>query len=82
MRGGLRTGLIVNFMLRQPKLKKYARMYLMSQGIKNYSKTAFDDSVQFWQAGKGVGSIESITSVADVLEEFTKAIRVNSQIRK
>ena len=38
--------------------------------IKNYSKTAFDDSVQFWQAGKGVGSIESITSVADVLEEF------------
>ena len=82
MRGGLRTGIIINFMLRQPKLKKYARMYLMSRGVKNYSKTAFDDSVQFWQAGKGVGSIESITSVADVLEEFTKAIRVNIQIRK
>ncbi|MBT4415883.1 MAG: nitronate monooxygenase, partial [Flavobacteriaceae bacterium] len=32
MRGGLRTGPIINFMLRRPKLKKYARMYLMSKG--------------------------------------------------
>ena len=71
MRGGLRTGPIINFMLRRPKLKKYARMYLMSQGIKNYSKTAFDDSVQFWQAGKGVGNITSIESAADVVKEFS-----------
>jgi len=57
-------------MLRNRKLKKYARMFLMSKGLKNYSKTAFDDSVQFWQAGKGVGSIKSIESVADVVKEF------------
>ena len=72
MRGGLRTGLIINFMLRQPKLKKYARMYLMSRGVKNYSKTAFDDSVQFWQAGKGVDNIESIKSVLDIMQEFSE----------
>jgi nitronate monooxygenase len=65
MRGGLRTGPIINFMLRRPKLKKYARMYLMS-----YSKTAFDDSVQFWQAGKGVGGIKSIESCADILKDY------------
>lgn len=70
MRGGLRTGPIINFMLRRPKLKKYARMYLMSKGLKNYSKTTFDDSVQYWQAGKGVGNITSIESVADVVKEF------------
>ena len=70
MRGGLRTGPIINFMLRRPKLKKYARMYLMSKGIKSYSKTAFDDSVQFWQAGKGVGGIKSIESCADILKDY------------
>ena len=59
-------------MLRQPKLKKYARMYLMSRGVKNYSKTAFDDSVQFWQAGKGVDNIESIKSVLDIMQEFSE----------
>ena len=71
MKGGLRTGPIINFMLRRPKLKKYARMYLMSQGLKNYNRTAFDDSVQFWQAGKGVGNIRSVESVLDVLKGFS-----------
>ncbi|MFC2175629.1 hypothetical protein ACFLR1_01495, partial [Bacteroidota bacterium] len=70
MKGGLRTGPVINYMLRNQKLKKYARMYLMSKGLKNYSKTAFDDSVQFWQAGKGVGNIKSVKSVADVMSEF------------
>jgi nitronate monooxygenase len=70
MRGGLRTGTIISYMLKKRKLKKYARMYLMSRGLKNYSKTAFDDNVQFWQAGKGVGNIKSVESVADVVKEF------------
>lgn len=74
MRGGLRTGPIINYMLRKPKLKKYARMYLMSKGIKNYSKTAFDDSVQFWQAGKGIGQIDSIKSVREVVADFAKIL--------
>lgn len=72
MKGGLRTGPVINFMLRQPKLKKYARMYLMSRGIKNYSKTAFDDSVQYWQAGKGVGGIKSVLSVKEVITSFSE----------
>ena len=70
MKGGLRTGPVINYMLRRPKLKKYARMYLMNKGLKNYSKTAFDDNVKFWQAGKGVGNITSVDSVAEVIEAF------------
>ena len=70
MKGGLRTGPVINYMLRKPSLKKYARMWLMSKGIKNYSKTAFNDDVQFWQAGKGLGNIQSVESVADVMQEF------------
>lgn len=70
MKGGLRTGPIISYMLTKRKLKKYARMYLMSRGLKNYSKTTFDDKVQYWQAGKGVGNIEAVQSVADVVKEF------------
>ena len=71
MRGGLRTGPIINYMLRKRRLKKYARMWLMSKGLRNYSKTAFDDNVQFWQAGKGLGNINSVISVAEVIKEFS-----------
>ncbi|MEO1434421.1 MAG: nitronate monooxygenase [Bacteroidota bacterium] len=70
MKGGLRTGPVINYMLRRPKLKKYARMYLMSRGLKMYNKSAFDDSVKYWQAGKGVGHIKSVQSAAEVIAEF------------
>ncbi|MEM7106168.1 MAG: nitronate monooxygenase [Bacteroidota bacterium] len=70
MKGGLRTGPIISYMLTKKRLKKYARMYLMSRGLKNYSKTTFDDDVQYWQAGKGVDNIKSIESVADVVKAF------------
>jgi len=70
MKGGLRTGPIISYMLKKKKLKKYARMYLMSQGLKKYNKAAFNDNVQWWQAGKGVGQIDSIESVADVVGSF------------
>ena len=74
MKGGLRTGPIISYMLTKKKLKKYARMYLMSRGIKKYSQAAFDDNVQFWQAGKGVGNIKSIESVSDVVKEFASVM--------
>ena len=71
MKGGLRTGPIISYMLRKNNLKKYARMYLMSRGLKKYNKAAFDDSVKYWQAGKGVGSITTLKSVKEVIEEFS-----------
>ncbi len=70
MKGGLRTGPVISYMLKKKKLKKYARMYLMSKGLKKYNKAAFDDNVQFWQAGKGVGHINSVQSVKEVIEAF------------
>jgi hypothetical protein len=42
----------------------------MSKGLRNYSKTAFEDDVQFWQAGKGVGGIKSIETCADILKQY------------
>ncbi len=74
MKGGLRTGPIISYMLKKKSLKKYARMYLMSQGLKKYNKAAFDDSVQWWQAGKGVGNIKSVESVGDVVKSFQSVL--------
>ena len=73
MRGGLRTGPLISYMLKKRKLKKYARMYLMSRGIKNYSRTAFDDNVQFWQAGKGVGNITAGIPFSNKVPFFFRA---------
>ena len=61
-------------MLTKKNLKKYARMYLMSRGLKKYNQAAFDDSVQFWQAGKGVGNITSVQSAAEVVKEFASVV--------
>lgn len=76
MKGGLRTGPVISYILTQKKLKKYARMYLMSRGVKKYSKAAFDDNVKFWQVGKGLGNITSVKSVAEVVKEFAMATKV------
>ena len=80
MKGGLTTGPIINYMLTQPKLKKYARMWLMSRGIKNYSKSAFSDDVKFWQAGKGLGNITSVKTVAEVMREFDLSADVSASM--
>jgi hypothetical protein len=60
-------------MLKQPRLKKYARMFLMSRGLKRYKKTTFSDAYQYWQAGKGVDNITSIESSATVIKAFEEA---------
>ncbi len=71
MKGGLRTGPIISYMLKKRKFKKYARMYLMFRGLKKYNQAAFNDNVKYWQAGKGVGNITFIKSVKEVIEEFS-----------
>jgi len=62
MKGGLRTGPIISYMLTKKRWKNYARSYLSSRGLKKYSEATFDDKVEYWQAGKGVGNITSVES--------------------
>ena len=35
-----------------------------------YDQAAFDPSIQYWQAGKGVDSIQKIQSCKDIMAEF------------
>ena len=46
----------------------------LKQAMETYKKAAFDESVEIWQAGKGVDRIGSIESCADVLEGFRKGL--------
>ena len=76
--GGLRTNMLISFLLRQPATKGYARMYLLQQAIDSYKKAAFDSSYEIWQAGKGVSVINSIEPVADILARFGAVPQLNS----
>lgn len=72
--GGLRAGKLVSFMLRQPSMKGYARMFLLSKAVSNYGRAVHDESFQIWQAGKGVSGIHSVESVEQVMQRFKASI--------
>jgi len=71
--GGLRAGKLVSFMLKQPALKGYARMFLLTRAVGNYSKAVDDESFQIWQAGKGVSGIGSVETVEEIMRRFAAA---------
>ena len=69
-KGGLRTNSLISFLLRQPYTKSLARLYLLQRSVDNYKKATFDESIQIWQAGKGVSAINAVEPVADILKRF------------
>ncbi len=78
MKGGHRIGPILSYFLKQRRTKKYVRMYLMYNGLKRFKRTTFEDAYKYWQAGKGVGNINSIESAGDVVREFQKAFEIRN----
>ena len=72
--GGLRVNALVAWLLRNRYTKTLTRTLMLKQAMETYKKAAFDESVEIWQAGKGVDRIESIESCADVLEGFRKGL--------
>ena len=72
--GGLRTNWLVSYLLKHPTTKSYARVFLLQRAIRNYNKVVSDESVQIWQAGKGVSNIHAIESVAEIMTRFKKAM--------
>jgi nitronate monooxygenase len=71
--GGLRAGPVLSRLLKHPKTKNAARMMLLVRAVRRYKKTTTDAGYQYWQAGKGVGEIESVEPVADVMNTFGHA---------
>jgi nitronate monooxygenase len=70
--GGLRTNFFISFLLKQPTTKTFARLFLLQRAVDSYKKSAFDESHEIWQAGKGVSGIDSVESVADIIARFAE----------
>ena len=73
-RMGLRANPVARYMLKHPKFKHWMRMYYTLQSawkLKNASLKGYTYS-DFWQAGKSVEGINSIQSVASIMENLKK----------
>lgn len=69
-RGGLRVSRFVAWLLRNPSTKDVVRMAMLTRSLGTYKKAAFDETFQYWQAGKGVAGIAGVESVATVMARF------------
>lgn len=72
---GAESSPVAKFFLNHPKLKHYTRLFytLRSAWQLKQSLKKGGDYKEFYQAGKSVGGITSIDSVADIVESWTKA---------
>lgn len=71
---GAESSPVAKFFLNHPKLKHYTRLFytLRSAWQLKQSLKKGGDYKEFYQAGKSVGGITSIDSVADIVESWTK----------
>jgi nitronate monooxygenase len=74
--GGLRANWFISALLRNPRTKGFARMFLLTRAVDGYKKAMEDESYEVWQAGKGVDGITAIEPVADVVSRFEKAFQI------
>ena len=70
--GGLRVGALTGWLLQNRYTKLLTRTWLLSNALETYKKATFDETVEIWQAGKGVDTITSVESCADVLASFAE----------
>ena len=70
--GGLRTGPVTSWLLRNPYTKLLTRTYLLMNAMGEYKRAAFEDDYALWQAGTCVDSIHAVESCADVLARFAQ----------
>jgi nitronate monooxygenase len=72
--GGLRVNAVLAFLLRHRWTKSMARMFLLRRSLEAHKKAAFDGSIEYWQAGKGVGGIAAVEPAGDIVRRFGAAL--------
>ncbi len=78
-RGGLMTGRLMSFLLKQRKTKSLARNMLLMRSLVKHKKVANKPGYgQIWQAGKGVNGITAVESAGDVVRRFGDALNTES----
>ena len=43
---------------------------MLTRAIESYKRSAFEETYEVWQAGKGVGKISSVESCAEIIQRF------------
>jgi len=73
-RKGLKPNLIESWMLNHEKFKHFMRTILALKSLRSLKHALLDQTgdVEYWQAGKSVESIDSIISVEEIINEFTR----------
>ena len=73
-RKGLKPNLIESWMLSHEKFKHFMRTILALKSLRSLKHALLDQTgdVEYWQAGKSVESIDSIISVEEIINEFTR----------
>ncbi|NBX16764.1 MAG: nitronate monooxygenase [Proteobacteria bacterium] len=76
-RMGLKANPLAKYLLRHPRFKHWMRLYYTTQSLwklKEASTKGFNYK-DFWQAGKSVHGIESVVSVAEVMQELRTGLK-------
>jgi nitronate monooxygenase len=73
---GTRAGPIARYLLRGGKTKKWVRTWYALTSLRRLKKSALSarGATEYWQAGKSVGGITDVRSVADIIREFASAL--------
>jgi nitronate monooxygenase len=74
---GTRAGPIARFMLRHRRTKYWMRTLYHLTSLRRLKQTSLSaaGANDYWQAGKSVGTIDSIESAGDVVREFAAALQ-------
>lgn len=72
---GLQAGPLTSRLLKNRKTKKITRMLLLLRSSQRYKKVALNPGyAQYWQAGKGIGSIHAVEPAGEVVRRFASAL--------
>lgn len=75
-KGGLEVNPLFSLLLRTPATKTWMRTLLLARSLQRYSRAAFEDDVEYWQAGTGMQSIDAIEPVSAIMSRFRTASHV------
>jgi nitronate monooxygenase len=73
---GTRAGPLARLLLKGNRTKRWVRTWYALTSLRKLKKSALTDrgAREYWQAGKSVGGIRAVRSVADIMWEFEEAL--------
>ena len=74
---GTRAGRVARFMLRGKRSKRWIRTFYALTSLRKLKKAALTSrgATEYWQAGKSVAGIHEVKPVAEIMQEFERALR-------